>query len=57
MNRVNVEVEKGKFLELNEEQAIELATKMYFENKQVKINNKIFDVMNYGNYRVKAELI
>lgn len=52
---VNVEIEKGKFLEMEEDRAIELAIREYFENnRQVIINNQIFDVMNYGNYEMKA---
>lgn len=56
-NKTMVEVEKNKFLEMDTEKAIEYAVTEYFcNNRIVKLNNKDFDIMNYGNYKAKLQL-
>lgn len=56
-NKTMVEVEKNKFLEMETEKAIEYAVTEYFcNNRIVKLNNKDFDIMNYGNYKAKLQL-
>lgn len=56
-NIVEVEIEKNKFLAMEESQAIEFAVQEYFgNNKIVKINNKPFDIFNFGNYKMKLEI-
>ena len=56
-NIVEVEIEKNKFLEMEENKAIEFAVQEYFgNNKIVKINNKPFDIFNFGNYKMKLEM-
>ena len=56
-NIVEVEVEKNKFLAMEENKAIEFAVQEYFSNnKIVKINNKPFDIFNFGNYKMKLEI-
>ena len=56
-NIVEVEVEKNKFLAMVENKAIEFAVQEYFgNNKIVKINNKPFDIFNFGNYKMKLEI-
>ena len=56
-NIVEVEVEKNKFLAMEENKAIEFAVQEYFgNNKIVKINNKPFDIFNFGNYKMKLEI-
>ena len=59
-NIVEVEIEKNKFLAMEESKAIEFAVQEYFGNNRiVKINNKPFDIFNFGNFdfRKKAELL
>ena len=49
-NIVEVEIEKNKFLAMEENKAIEFAVQEYFGNNRiVKINNKPFDIFNFGN--------
>lgn len=56
-NKVMVEIEKNKFLEMDTDKAIEYAVNEYFTNNRiVKLNNKDFDIMNYGNYNYKLKL-
>ena len=56
-NIVKVEIEKDKFLAMEESKAIEFAVQEYFgNNKIVKINNKPFDIFNFGNYKMKLEI-
>lgn len=56
-NIVEVEIEKNKFLAMEENKAIEFAVQEYFgNNKIVKINNKPFDIFNFGNYKMKLEI-
>lgn len=56
-NIVEVEVEKNKFLAMEENKAIEFAVQEYFGNNRiVKINNKPFDIFNFGNYKMKLEI-
>lgn len=56
-NIVEVEIEKNKFLEMEENKAIEFAVQEYFGNNRiVKINNKPFDIFNFGNYKMKLEM-
>lgn len=56
-NKIMVEVEKNKFLEMDTEKAIEFAVTEYFcNNRIIKLNNKDFDIMNYGNYRIKQQM-
>lgn len=56
-NKTMVEIEKNKFLEMDTEKAIEYAVTEYFcNNRIVKLNNKDFDIMNYGNYKAKLQL-
>ena len=56
-NIVKVEIEKNKFLAMEESKAIEFAVQEYFgNNKIVKINNKPFDIFNFGNYKMKLEM-
>ncbi|MGM9544099.1 MAG: hypothetical protein ACI3T9_03880 [Romboutsia timonensis] len=56
-NIVEVEIEKNKFLVMEESKAIEFAVQEYFgNNKIVKINNKPFDIFNFGNYKMKLEM-
>ena len=52
-NLVEVEIEKNKFLVIEEEKAIELAIQEYYKGNQVKINNKKFDIFNFGSYKDK----
>lgn len=52
-NLVEVEIEKNKFLIIEEDKAIELAIQEYYKGNQVKINNKKFDIFNFGNYKEK----
>jgi tRNA(Phe) wybutosine-synthesizing methylase Tyw3 len=52
--KVMVEIEENTYLEMPTEQALEMAVKQYFENgKCIKLNNKKFDIFNYGNYKEK----
>ena len=56
-NIVEVEIEKNKFLTMEENKAIEFAVQEYFGNNRiVKINNKPFDIFNFGNYKMKLEI-
>ena len=56
-NIVEVEIEKNKFLAMEENKAIEFAVQEYFGNNRiVKINNKPFDISNFGNYKMKLEI-
>ena len=56
-NIVKVEIEKNKFLAMEEDKAIEFAVQEYFGNNRiVKINNKPFDIFNFGNYKMKLEI-
>ena len=56
-NIVEVEIEKNKFLAMDENKAIEFAVQEYFGNNRiVKINNKPFDIFNFGNYKMKLEI-
>lgn len=56
-NIVEVEIEKNKFLAMEESKAIEFAVQEYFGNNRiVKINNKSFDIFNFGNYKMKLEM-
>ena len=56
-NIVEVEIEKNKFLAMAENKAIEFAVQEYFGNNRiVKINNKPFDIFNFGNYKMKLEI-
>ena len=56
-NIVEVEIEKNKFLAMEESKAIEFAVQEYFGNNRiVKINNKSFDIFNFGNYKMKLEI-
>lgn len=56
-NIVEVEIEKNKFLEMEENKAIEFAVQEYFGNNRiVKINNQNFDIMNFGNYKMKLQM-
>ena len=52
-NLVEVEIEKNKFLIIEEDRAIELAIQEYYKGNQVKINNRKFDIFNFGNYKEK----
>ncbi len=52
-NLVEIEIEKNKFLVIEEDKAIELAIQEYYKGNQVKINNRKFDVFNFGNYKEK----
>lgn len=52
-NLVEIEIEKNKFLVIEEEKAIELAIQEYYKGNQVKINNRKFDIFNFGNYKEK----
>ena len=55
-NIVKLEIE-NKIINIEEEKAVEIAIKEYFENnKQVKINNKLFDIFNFGNFNYKEKL-
>ena len=57
-NIVKVEIEKNKFLAMEEDKAIEFAVQEYFGNNRiVKINNKPFDIFNFGNYKMKLEIL
>lgn len=56
-NMVEIEIEKNKFLIVEEEKAIELAVQEYFTTgKQLKINNKKFDIFNYGNMELALKM-
>ena len=56
-NIVKVEIEKNKFLAMEENKAIEFAVQEYFGNNRiVKVNNKPFDIFNFGNYKMKLEM-
>lgn len=56
-NKTMVEIEKNKFLEMDTEKAIEYAVTEYFcNNRIVKLNNKDFDIMKYGNYKMKLQM-
>lgn len=56
-NKVMVEIEKNKFLEMDTDKAIEYAVTEYFcNNRIVKINNQNFDIMNFGNYKMKLQM-
>ena len=56
-NIVEVEIEKNKFLAMEKNKAIEFAVQEYFGNNRiVKINNKPFDIFNFGNYKMKLEM-
>lgn len=56
-NIVKVEIEKNRFLAMEESKAIEFAVQEYFGNNRiVKINNKPFDIFNFGNYKMKLEI-
>ena len=56
-NIVEVEIEKNKFLAMEENKAIEFAVQEYFGNNRiVKINNKPFDIFNFGNYKIKLKI-
>ena len=56
-NIVEVEIEKNKFLAMEESKSIEFAVQEYFGNNRiVKINNKPFDIFNFGNYKMKLEI-
>lgn len=56
-NKVMVEIEKNKFLEMDTDKAIEFAVTEYFcNNRIVKINNQNFDIMNFGNYKMKLQM-
>lgn len=56
-NKVMVEIEKNKFLEMDTDKAIEFAVQEYFGNNRiVKINNQNFDIMNFGNYKMKLQM-
>lgn len=52
-NLVEVEIEKNKFLIIEEDKAIELAIQEYYKGNQAKINNRKFDIFNFGNYKEK----
>lgn len=52
-NLVEVEIEKNKFLIIEEDKAIELAIQEYYKGNQVNINNKKFDIFNFGSYEDK----
>ena len=52
-NLVEVEIEKNKFLIIEEDKAIELALQEYYKGNQVNINNKKFDIFNFGSYKDK----
>ena len=49
-NLVEVEIEKNKFLIIEEDRAIELAIQEYYKGNQVKINNRKFDIFNFNLY-------
>lgn len=56
-NIVEIEIEKNKFLAMEESKAIEFAVQEYFcNNRIVKINNQPFDIFNFGNYKMKLEM-
>ena len=56
-NIIEVEIEKNKFLAMEKNKAIEFAVQEYFGNNRiVKINNKPFDIFNFGNYKMKLEI-
>lgn len=52
-NLVEIEIEKNKFLIIEEDKAIELAIQEYYKGNQVNINNKKFDIFNFGSYEDK----
>ena len=56
-NKIMVEIENNKFLEMENEKAIEYAVREYFENNRiVKLNNKDFDIFNFGNWKYKLNM-
>lgn len=56
-NKIMVEIENNKFLEMENEKAIEYAVREYFENNRiVKLNNKDFDIFNFGNWKIKLNM-
>lgn len=56
-NKTMVEIEKNIFLEMDTEKTIEYVVTEYFcNNRIVKLNNKDFDMMNYGNSKMKLQM-
>lgn len=56
-NLVELEIEENKIIVIKENKAVEVAVQEYFcNNKIVKINNKPFDIFNFGNYKTKLEM-
>lgn len=54
MEKVQIEIEKNKFLNTNFDNAIEIAVNEYFKNgKCLRINGKEFDIMEFGNWKSK----
>lgn len=54
MEKVQIEIEKNKFLNTNLDNAIEIAVNEYFKNgKSLRINGKEFDIMEFGNWESK----
>ena len=53
MEKVILETEKEKFLNIDYSKAIEISVNEFFNGRNTKINGKNFDIMNYGNYKEK----
>lgn len=55
-NMVEVEIEKNNFLLMESDKAIELAIIEYYKGHQININNKKFDVFDFGNFDYTSKL-
>lgn len=55
-NMVEVEIAKNEFLIMESEKAIELAITEYYKGNQVNINNKKFDIFNFGDFDYRSKL-
>lgn len=54
---VEVEINKKLIIIMEKEKALEFAVNEYFTNgRSVKINGKIFDILNYGNQELAFKL-
>ena len=47
---VEIEINKKNIIVIEESKAIEFCTNEYFKGNKTKINGKIFDIMQFGNF-------
>lgn len=52
---VEIEINKNDIIVLEEGKAIDFCTNEYFKGNKTRINGKIFDIFNFGNFDFKQK--